>query len=191
MADEDDQLETDELEAELNKGLSKNKLIIIAVVALLLMGAAGGGVWYYLNMTPADNAEVVEGAVDSEEGEADGVVEGEAVVFAGAGQRAIYHRLRPAFVVTFDANNRQRYMQAEVTVVTRNGEAVAAISSHDPLIRNALVMLFSRQDFLDLQTAEGKRQLKLDATKTIQDLLLEETGVEGIEDVLFTNFVMQ
>jgi flagellar FliL protein len=82
-------------------------------------------------------------------------------------------------------------MQVQVTVVTRDPATIAGLDKHDPLIRNALIMVFSAQDYLKLQTREGKVKLRLEATEKIQELLLVETGNEGIETVLFTNLVLQ
>jgi flagellar basal body-associated protein FliL len=49
----------------------------------------------------------------------------------------------------------------------------------------------SSQSFDELQTIEGKQALKLAAVETVNNILTQETGLGGIEDVLFTNFVMQ
>jgi flagellar FliL protein len=66
-----------------------------------------------------------------------------------------------------------------------------ALTLHMPLIRNSLVLLFSSQSFADLQTEEGKVALKAAAVDAINGILEQETGQGGIDDVLFTNFVMQ
>ena len=60
-----------------------------------------------------------------------------------------------------------------------------------PAIRNALVMLLSGQSFETLQTPEGKEALREQALVKIQEVLQQEIGKPGIEQVLFVNFVMQ
>lgn len=82
-----------------------------------------------------------------------------------------------------------------------------------PAVRNALVLLLSSQNFDDLQTAEGKENLRLDALDIVQEILDQEQldtlmrmpkkerekfekehgsdEIPNIEQVLFTNFVMQ
>jgi len=174
MADEEEQDQAEE--ATEGSGKKKKLLIIGAIVAAIVVLALGAGVAYYLMMDDSD--AVAEGAE----------VEEEEVVLL---DRPIYQELRPEFIITFDANNRQRYMQVQVTVVTRDPTIVESLTKHDPLIRNALIMVFSSQDYLQLQTSEGKASLKLEATQRIKELLLEETGREGIETVLFTNLVLQ
>jgi flagellar FliL protein len=170
MADE----ETQDPALESTGGAGKKKkLIIIGVVIVVVLALLGAGVAYYFLMEDSD----VEGQGNAPE----------AVVL----DRPVYHELRPEFIITFDANNRQRYMQIQVTVVTRDPTIVDGLLTHDPLIRNALIMVFSAQDYLQLQTSEGKVKLKLEATQRIQELLLAETGRDGIETVLFTNMVLQ
>ncbi|MCA9018246.1 MAG: flagellar basal body-associated FliL family protein, partial [Planctomycetaceae bacterium] len=70
-------------------------------------------------------------------------------------------------------------------------ETVALLANHNPLIRNALVLLFAQQDYLELQTPEGKENLKKQARDKVNELLMNEAEKETIEAVLFTNFVMQ
>ena len=161
----------------------KKKLIIIIVAAVLLLGGIGGGVWFYLQ--PGETEELAEG----EEGE---VIEEEGSSFFGDDNpKALYHELRPEFIVTFEANSRQRYVQMNVTLVTRDEEIISVLVNNDPVIRNTLVLLFSKQDYLELQTREGKEMLKKSATKALQNLMMKEIGKKGVETVLFTNFVMQ
>ncbi len=104
---------------------------------------------------------------------------------------AIYFPLQPVFVVNFNANGRQRFMQVELNLMLRDQDVIPAIELHMPAIRNNLVMLFSGQIYEDLQTAEGKELLRQEATLSVQDTLQREIGKPGIEQVLFTNFVMQ
>ena len=52
-------------------------------------------------------------------------------------------------------------------------------------------MLFSSADFDQLMTAEGKEQLREQATLAVQTLMEQELGAPSIESVLFTNLVLQ
>ena len=108
-----------------------------------------------------------------------------------AKQSALYHSLEPAFTVNYARGGRQRYMQVCVVLMGRDPDALAAVAEHSPLIRNQLVMLFSSADFDELSTAEGKEQLRQQATLAVQSLLEQEFGKPGIESVLFTNLVLQ
>ncbi|MFC3115379.1 flagellar basal body-associated FliL family protein [Cellvibrio fontiphilus] len=116
---------------------------------------------------------------------------------------AVYVELAPNFVINYSVDGRQRYLQASITLMHRDPLLDSLLQLHMPAIRNALVMLLSSKDFNSLQTPEGKEQAKTEALTVIQTLLKKEqdalvaSGVEeglttaNIEQVLFTNFVMQ
>ncbi|GGI98505.1 flagellar basal body-associated FliL family protein [Halopseudomonas pertucinogena] len=104
---------------------------------------------------------------------------------------ALYQPLDPAFTVNYAHGGRQRYMQVNVVLMGRDPKAMAAAAEHSPLIRNQLVMLFSGADFEQLMSAEGKEQLREQATLAVQTLMEQEIGGPTIESVLFTNLVLQ
>ncbi len=62
---------------------------------------------------------------------------------------------------------------------------------HAPVVKNNLNQLFSNQELEILQSEQGRELLLAEATKIVQAFLEKETGSPGIEQVLFTNFVMQ
>ena len=104
---------------------------------------------------------------------------------------ALYQPLEPAFTVNYAHGGRQRYMQVHVVLMGRDPKAMAAAQEHSPLIRNQLVMLFSNANFEELMAAEGKEQLRQQATLAVQTLMEQELGAPMIESVLFTNLVLQ
>lgn len=162
-------------DTESNGKGGKRKLIIIIVAVLLVLLIAGGAAFFFL------------GGSDAESGD-DAAVEGADSALATP---AIYYNLEPAFVVDFNIAGKQRYVQLDVTVMSRSQEQIDAVRLHMPLIRNSLVLLFSSEDFEELRTMDGKQLLKISALEAINSILTQETGEGGIENVLFTNFVMQ
>lgn len=177
MADDEDL----ELEEQGEGGGSKKKLIMIGAAALVLLLAIGGGAYWFLFMGSEPEAEVAE----------DGTEIATEVEVAELSGKAHYHKLKPKFTTTFEANSRQRYMQVEITLVTRDEEVLPELVTHQPLIRNALVFVLDSQDYLELQTMEGKTALREAAVASVQEILQREIGKPGIERVLFTDFVMQ
>ncbi|WP_342243493.1 flagellar basal body-associated protein FliL [Pseudomonas sp. OTU5201] len=156
-------------------GKSKLKLIILGVVALLLaIGLSVGGTWFFLSRGDRGAEPAKEEATS-----------------APTKQPAIYQELAPAFVVNFNQNGRQRYMQVSVALMTRDQAQLDALKVHMPVLRNKLVMLFSSQNFETLATPVGKEMLRQQATATVQELATQETGAVTVEQVLFTNFVLQ
>ncbi|ETX10897.1 flagellar protein [Marinomonas ushuaiensis DSM 15871] len=151
---------------EEGKSGGKKKLIIIGLLLLVLVG--GGGASAYFFLFSGDDVEVDL-----------------------TNEPSTYLSLDPVFVVDFMVDGRQRYVQLNMTVMSKNIAQIDAVTMHMPLIRNSLVLLFSSQSFADLQTAEGKVALKQASVDAINGILEQETGQGGIDHVLFTNFVMQ
>ncbi|MGK0440694.1 MAG: flagellar FliL protein [Pseudohongiellaceae bacterium] len=177
MADKDDTNDEESTESTPKGG--KGKLIIIIVVALVLVGGSVGGTLFFLGFfdpPPPTEEELAE-------------TEAEEVM---AKSPAMYFPIKPPFVVNFQSRGRQRFLQTDVTVMTRDGEVFAVIQKHLPLIKNRLVMILGGGVYQELQTNEGKELMRQQAHLGVQAVITEETGKEdGVEQILFTNFVMQ
>jgi flagellar FliL protein len=104
---------------------------------------------------------------------------------------AIYFPLKPALIVNYQARGRQRFLQAEITIMAREDDVIEAVEMHMPMIRNSLILLFSGQVYEELQTDEGRELLRQAALAELQTIIEKELGKPGIEKVLFTNLVMQ
>ncbi|AZZ46067.1 flagellar basal body-associated protein FliL [Pseudomonadaceae bacterium SI-3] len=155
----------------------KLKLIILIVLGLLLaVGVSVGATLYFMSQGEADKPADDAASEDA----------------APQRQAAIYEVLAPAFIVNFtNAGGRQRYMQVSVALMSRDQAALDGLKEHMPLLRNQLVMLFSSQDFASLATPVGQEMLRQQATASVQELAQKEIGKLAIEQVLFTNFVLQ
>ena len=173
MAEDSDQAGADEKPSG-----GKKKVIMLAVVGLLLIGLSVGGTLLALQFLAPEPPPPAEG-------------EAAAAAPEPVKQPAIYFPLKPPIIVNFQARGRQRFLQAEVTLMARENQVIEAIELHMPMIRNSLVLLFSGQIYDELQTAEGKELLRQQALEELQALLQQEIDRPGIEQVLFTNFVMQ
>ena len=163
--------EQTEEEAQPSKGIPLIPLIIIVVVAI---GASVGATLFFLGGGD-------ETAATTEEEEAKGADKG----------KALYHNMRPPFIVNYLDGNKPRYLQADVTVMARNPLVVESVINHTPLIRAEILNLFADQDFEDLQSDGGKVALRESLLDTI-NTTLDENGADGnVKKVLLTNFVMQ
>jgi len=167
----------------INPAGGKKKIIVLAVMALVLVALSVGGTLTALKFLGPEQTPVAEAATPT-----DGAAVEEA---APVRKSAIYYPLKPPIIVNFQARGRQRFLQAELTLMARDNDVVEAVELHMPMIRNALVLLFGGQVYEELQTAEGKEILRQEALSSVQGLLQQEIGKPGIEQVLFTNFVMQ
>lgn len=159
-------------------GKGRIRIIVAIVLGLLLaVGLSVGSTLYFMNRSDAgaDSAPAQDPAAP---------VSGKPA--------AVYEVLAPAFVVNFSGNGgRQRYMQVSVALMSRNQAELDALKEHMPLLRNQLVMLFSSQDFAALMTPVGQEMLRQQTTASVQELAKKEIGKLAVEQVLFTNFVLQ
>ncbi len=151
----------------------KLKLVILIVVAVLLaIGLSVGATWYFMHSNQSKPVAVAETAPVGK-------------------QPAIFESMAPAFVANFNQNGRQRYMQVSITMLARNQADLDALKVHMPVIRNNLVMLFSGQDFATLASPVGQEMLRQKATASVQEVAQKELGKVVVEQLLFTNFVLQ
>ncbi|MEM9624520.1 MAG: flagellar basal body-associated FliL family protein [Pseudomonadota bacterium] len=104
-----------------------------------------------------------------------------------------YVELKPTFIANFGVSDTgaMRYVRADVTVRVSNKDAEYAARYHLPALRNSLVLLLSRQDEATVSSASGRETLKAEALQELRDVLQSEEGEPHIEDLLFTNFVVQ
>ena len=167
---------------------SKKKLFLMIGVALALIIISIGGTVVALKfLSPAQPAEESSKA------------EPEHTALAPA----IYYEMKPNFTINFTVNGRQRFLQAAITLLYRDPLLEELLTLHMPAIRNGLVMLLSAKSFDELQTTEGKEALREEALAVVRDQLKKEqealsaqgkadkVSSANIEQVLFTNFVMQ
>lgn len=194
MADEESPSEEpseEELQAAVERAAKKKKLIVLGAIAVVLLLVAGGGTWFALSSFGNKEAApaVAEGKAeehgkDADKGATDAHEEGHS-------KASFYDSLDPAFLANFTAGGRQHYLQISLTAMARDEEAIAALHTHMPLVRNRIVMQLSAEQFEQLQTDEGRLQLQQKLLAAIQEIMTKETGKPHIEQVFFTNFVMQ
>jgi flagellar protein FliL len=116
-----------------------------------------------------------------------------AAATAAAASKApeLFLPLDPAFVVNFQDQDSTRYLQVGVTVMTHDASAVQAMKDSDPVIRNALVMLFSSQTYAGLSDIAGKKKLQAEALDAVRKIVADKTGKPDVDALYFTSFVMQ
>lgn len=201
--DEKADQQVDEAAVEAKK--KKKKLFMFIGLAVLLVLISVGATFFIVTkMMGSKHSD------DSDEASAESSKSEE----SAAVTPAIYYPLKPNFTVNYDVNGRQRFLQAELTLMYRDEAVVKTLELHMPAVRNGLVMLLSSQVFEELQTAEGKEKLRTAALQIVQEIIAKEEAASAekgkekdekkdkektkekksppnIEQVLFTQFVMQ
>lgn len=178
MANEQDPKAEGQEGEEEQTGGGKKKLIIIIGIVLVVLLAGGGAAAFFLLGGEEEEEEAAEEEVVEE------VVE-EPVI------PAVYVKLKPEFVISFQVGTRQRFVQASIEIMTRQQSIVDALELHEPMVRNEVINIVSRQQFAALRTADGRVALQEALKSALTDMMKREAGSDGVEAVLFTNFVMQ
>ena len=176
MAAEQD-LKLDQTNPEEAPSGGKKKLIIIIVAVVLLIAIAVGATVFLMSGddSASEKAETEEAAAVVEEVKIP----------------AQYIKMKPRFIVNYNVGTRQRFLQASIEIMTRSQGVVDAVELHNPMLRNEIVRILSDQDFNALRTPEGCQALKMELQEKLIAIVKGEADVEGIEAVLFTDFVMQ
>ncbi|TWI02795.1 flagellar FliL protein [Luteimonas cucumeris] len=152
--------------------------LLIAVIAVVAAGAAGGGAWLFASRSAAQQIEQEQAKARSKA--------------SRIPAPAQYFALEPPFVVNLaGAMAGPRYLQVEVQLMTRDPEALKNVEQHAPAIRAKLLMLFAQAQADALADRAGKEKLQAAALRDVKALMTAETGKPGVEQLLFTSFVMQ
>jgi len=160
----------EELEIEEGEKKGKGKLIILIAAILLGIGVGAGGVFFMVGGSDESAAE--EELVPQH-------------------VQAIYYRFDNPFIVTVMSGGKQRYLQVNVTVKTKDQGVVKQLKNHKPVVKSALNNLFGAQDLNHMQSAQGRMDLNEEAMNVVQTFITSKDENLKIEKVLFTDFVMQ
>lgn len=191
MADE-------ELELDVTQAKTSKLTVILLVVLIILVLVMGGiGAWYFLSKDDG-------GETASEDSTA-----------AKELKPLLYQTMVPEFVVNFGPGSKVRYLQVDLQIATRSEEALAAVNTYRPVLRNDILVLLSGLSFEELSERSGKEALQkqllnvtnkiiIDAMKGAKkkdgaDSKDEEKSAENkqadvkgpIENVYFLSFIMQ
>ncbi len=162
-------------EGEAKPKSNKMMIIIVAVVALLV-GGGGAGVAVMMMGGKKGGDKAAEEAEEK----------------PAKPKEAAYFEMTPPFLVNYQWNGRAHYLQVTVALMTRDKNVLDLVREHTPLIRNNLMLLLSAQDFEGLRSTEGKESIRQLMFDEIQKILKEQQeDTSGIEQLYYTNFVMQ
>lgn len=184
---------TDDEKPKKKKGKLKGMIIGLLGITLIGGGGAAGG-FYAAGMLGGEaNAEdpnkpkmiLSDGTAVS-----DTEVKKTKPASAASQFKVSYHQIEQPF--TSNLRNSQSFAQLSLAVSTYYDERVFEnLVAHEIAIRSAVLMELGQQDTFELESSEGKMKLKSRLRKVINDTLNEKSGFGGIEDVYFTNLVVQ
>jgi len=84
------------------------------------------------------------------------------------------------------------FAQISIAVSTYyDARVIQAVQTHELAIRSAILLMLAQEHEAVLETPQGKEQLQAKLLKIINDTLKAKTGFGGVDNVYFTNFVIQ
>lgn len=102
-----------------------------------------------------------------------------------------YYSLTPTFVVNLADDGVVRYLQADVEVLTRDADTLAALETHAPAMRNRMLLLLSQQTSETLRDRAGKEALQKAALAEVKAVLSTQGQAAKVDAVIFTSLVTQ
>lgn len=170
MAEETEQ--TEEAAAPAGGGMMKKIILVVGALALV-GGGVFAGMTFFGSDEPADGEDVVEESVPDS-------------------APAIYTSLHPPLVVNFkDDVGDAHFMQITLEVMARDQDIINSVREHTPVIRNALILLFSSSVYEEVTTRAGKTKLLADGLEEIQGVMTDKIGEPGVEALYFTALIIQ
>lgn len=185
------------------------KLIIASVLAVTLLGAGAatgvyltGGITGQAPKVDQHRPKLVERSEEPEppaaeaEGEAPVMKEGtvdvknDRVPVDPRKFEVTYVNLEQSF--TANLADGAGFVQLGLSISTYyDGKVVQNIQRQSVPIRSAILMVLSQQDAQALSTPQGKQLLQRDLTASINQVLRQKEGFGGVDNVYFSNLVIQ
>jgi flagellar FliL protein len=107
-----------------------------------------------------------------------------------ANYQATYFQIPAPF--TTNLVDTDSFAQISIAVGTYyDARIIQAMQMHETAIRSAILMMLAQEQEIDLSTPRGKEELQAKLKKTINTILKQKTGYGGVDNVYFTNFVIQ
>ncbi|WP_233865179.1 flagellar basal body-associated protein FliL [Paraburkholderia adhaesiva] len=156
-----------------DKSGQTKRLLVIVAIAILAAGAAAGGMWFFM------------------QGRAASAPAGAAAAMAAPAPAPVYFALEPMTVNLQADDGETHYLRIGLTLKLPNQATQDLLQEHTPEIRSRVLLALSNKHPADLSTLDGKRAL---ATE-LEVLIGQPTEPRGmplrVDDVLFTEFVVQ
>ncbi len=97
------------------------------------------------------------------------------------------------FVVNYDGESgRLHYMRVYITLRCANSAVQQAVRAHRHLLRNNILLALTGQTREGINSAEGRELLRVQLLQEVRSAIEKEEGItEGVEDLLFLQFLVQ
>ncbi|MGF6442692.1 flagellar basal body-associated protein FliL [Paraburkholderia youngii] len=147
------------------------RIILIVLIALIAAGAAGAGVWFFMSK----RAPV---AVSAEAAPAQSAV-------------PLFFPLESMTVNLQSDDGQQHFLRIGLTLKLGDAGTQQALTDHMPEVRSRILLALSNKHPEELAPLEGKRALAEELRTLITEPTERGAAPIRVQDVLFTEFVVQ
>jgi flagellar FliL protein len=149
------------------------RILLIVVIALLAAGAAGAGVWFYMSQrSPAPASAATASA-------------------PAPLAVPLFFPLESMTVNLQSDDGQQHFLRIGLTLKLNDPKTQQELSDHMPEVRSRILLALSNKHPEDLAPLEGKRALATELQTLIEEPTDKGAAPIHVQDVLFTEFVVQ
>jgi flagellar FliL protein len=149
------------------------RILLIVLIALLAAAAAAAGTWFFMSRREAAPAPAQSGAA------------------AAPLAVPVFFPLEPMTVNLQSDDGQQHYLRIGLTLKLNDPKVQQQLTDHMPEIRSRILLALSNKHPDDLAPLEGKRALAVELKTLIGQPTDKGAPPVNVEDVLFTEFVVQ
>jgi flagellar protein FliL len=148
------------------------RILLILLIALIAAGAAAAGTWFFMSRhSPAPAATTTATAAPL--------------------TVPVFFPLEPMTVNLQSDDGQQHYLRIGLTLKLNDPRVQQELTDHMPEVRSRVLLALSNKHPEDLAPLDGKRALATELKTLIQQPTDKGASPVVVEDVLFTEFVVQ
>jgi len=102
-----------------------------------------------------------------------------------------YVSLDGPLVVNIFSQDRVHFMQVATDFQLKDASLAPIFELHMAAVKHSLMLLFSEKRFFEMKTIQGKLQLRKDALRVTQQVMLDKTGDTMVKNIFFTSLILQ
>jgi flagellar FliL protein len=112
---------------------------------------------------------------------------------APAKPKVVYFGFDPDIVTNYVTTGQKSlgYVRVTMELMIKDEKFLPIVEHHEPLILNAIVATFGKEQEDMIKSLTGREEIRLKILRNLNDLMKKETGVEVVQDVLFTKYLYQ
>ena len=146
------------------------RIILIALIAIIAAGAAGAGVWFFMSKRDPAAASAAE---------------------ALPPPAPLFFPLESMTVNLQSDDGQQHFLRIGLTLKLSDAKTQQELTDHMPELRSRILLALSNHHPDDLAPLDGKRALATELKSLIEEPTDKGAPPVHVDDVLFTEFVVQ